>query len=94
MLLVTYVRRLGTSLTSVDTLAAVSATPLAPADRDAIAAHVTRVLADAKAYVQGGATGAEPPAPELEGDAATPLDAAAARVLRWAGLVAGVGHSA
>jgi uncharacterized membrane protein YccC len=94
MLLVTYVRRLGTALTSVDTLAHVGATPLSRPDREAVAGYVTWSLARARAYVlaEAGADGEPPEPPELEGDSGTPLDAALARVVRWASLVAGIPH--
>jgi hypothetical protein len=94
MLLVTYERRLGTALTSVDTLAHVGTTPLSVPDREAVVAYVTAALARARAYVLAEAAGADATeeAPELEGDSGTPLDAALARVVRWASLVAGVPH--
>lgn len=91
MLLVTYARRLGMSLTSVDTLATASHRPEHAAD--AVAAYVANVLRAARAYARGAPTGPMPSAPELESPTSqTPLGAALERSVRWAGLVASATH--
>jgi hypothetical protein len=91
MLLVTYVRRLGTALTSVDTLAFDMA-HRTPSTADKVArldTYVAEALRAAKAFVRdtpgGGAARAGPP---IRVDPETPFEDALERVLRWAALVA------
>jgi len=94
MLLVTYTRRLGTALTSIDTLAQVGATRLAPATRAAAAEHIAEVLRQARAYVRADlavAVAHAPPA--LDPDAESGIEAALARALHWAALVANVARA-
>ncbi|HZU84306.1 MAG TPA: FUSC family protein [Polyangiaceae bacterium] len=93
MLLVTYARRLATSLTSLDVLGVTPAIDGRAVDQGTVAAYVRRVLESAKARVRGDArASATPPAgfPELPAPADTPLR----RVLEWTALIADLGAGA
>jgi uncharacterized membrane protein YccC len=90
MLLVTYARRLGTALTSLDVLRAFA--PGGGPDASHVAAYVAAVLEAAKAHVVGSAVPALPPAPTLRAPADLSVERAFERIVRWTALVASVAH--
>jgi uncharacterized membrane protein YccC len=92
MLLVTYARRLGSALTSLDVLRPIARaqSPTGTADAAPVAAYVAAVLEAAKAHVTGAPSPTIPPGPWLHPPAEPSLEQGLERVIRWTALVAGV----
>ncbi len=88
MLLLTYARRLGTALTSIDVLAQSDPHGAATAGADVVADYLCAVLRTAATFAIRGRSASDthaPPPPTPTG-----IGAALERIVRWAALIAGI----